>query len=445
MLTIALGAWIFILSGGIANIALPILTRELGVSASEVVWVSVAFQIAAVSCTIPFAGLSETIGVRRMFVIGLAVFALGGVLCGLAGNFTQLTLARVLQGLGAAGISSVNAALVRRIVPEHLLGRAIASLAIVLGAAQGAAPLVGTFVLEYANWRWLFFYDLPLTGSAILLALYAIPRDTGLSGRFDRLSAALCVPTLGLGFFALDRLARGPDRAAPYLLLAVACAAGVLLVRRQRGRDRPLFPVDLLTLPRFALPAGVSALTYGAQAVALTALPFLLMSSLDMALFEAGLLISVLPLATLLVSPVAGCLCDRFPALPLNLFGCLVTAVGFLAIYLIGARDERALLTAGIVVIGVGFALFQNHNAKTLILGAPARRMAAAGGVQSTVRVIGQMLGPALVGISFHLFAERGTAVAILLGVGLCLAGAILAAMLAALDRRNRQSAPDPH
>ena len=107
---------IFMLSRGITTIALPHLAAELRVSEADIVWISVAFQLAAVGTTIPFAGLAESLGFRRVYVAGLLVYTLGSVACGFSTDFTQLTAARVLQGLGSAGISSVNAALVRRIV-----------------------------------------------------------------------------------------------------------------------------------------------------------------------------------------------------------------------------------------------------------------------------------------------------------------------------------------
>ena len=426
MVTIALGAWLFMLSGGIANIALPHLAQEFGVPESEIVWVAVGFQIAAVALTIPLAGLAEILGVRRVYVGGLIVYMLGAIACSMANDFTALTLARVLQGIGAAGISSVNAALVRRIVPPHLLGRGIASLTIVVGAAQGAAPLVGSTILEFASWRWLFLYDLPLGLFTVAIALVSIPRDATSTQRFDLLSAVLCVPALGLSFFALDRLARDPGDAIGLASLAVGLTSLVILVRRQRGRDKPLFPTDLFALARFSIPAASSIAMYAAQAVALVALPFLLVGSLDMSVIEAGILISVLPVATLLTSPLAGYFCDRFPRASFNAFGSLCMAIGLACAIVVAPMKDKVLLTVAIGLVGFGFAFFQNDNAKSMILGAPVHRMAAAGGVQSTVRVIGQMLGPALVGISFHASSDNGVFISLAIGIVLCLIGAIL-------------------
>ena len=436
MLTISLGAWLFMLSGGIANIALPRLALELDVPEAEIVWLSVAFQIAAVSLTIPLAAVSEVIGIRRVYVGGLVVYMLGGALCGLATGFTQLALARVLQGLGAAGISSVNAALIRRIVPRHQLGRGIAIMSVVIGAAQGAAPIVGSFILSVANWRWLFFYDMPLGILAVWLALRAIPPDSKSDRRLDFVSAALCIPALGLSFFALDRVARAPSGTAGLVALGVGLTALVLLILRQRGRPRPLFPVDLFRLPRFALPSLTSVSMYAAQGLGLTALPFVLVRALNLPLIEAGVLISVMPLATLFTAPVAGFCIDRFPRSPFGALGAIITGSGFGLAHFGGAGHSRLLVMIAIVMMGIGFALFQNHNAKAMILGAPPDRMGAAGGVQSTARVIGSMLGPALVGISFHAFGEHGATISLTIGIGLAVAGALAGLLYAWIARR---------
>lgn len=435
MATICLGAWLFMLSGGIANIALPRLSAELGVPEADIVWVAVAFQIAAVSTTIPLAGLAEAIGIRRVYIGGLVVYVLGSMACGFSTDFVQLTLARVLQGLGAAGMSSVNAALVRQIVPARMLGRGISTLAMVVGAAQGAAPIIGSAILEVAHWRWLFFYDLPLVAVTIALALHAIPPDRTVGHHFDITSAVLCVPALGLCFFGLDRLAWDPVNPVAYAILGLGLATLALLVRRETRRDRPLFPTDLFRLPSFALPAMTSVAMYGAQGLALTALPFVLVDRLALSLIEAGILISLCPLATLLASPVVGALTDRFPRVAFSAFGGLVAAGGF-GLCLLAARGHlHWLMMAGIIAIGLGFALFQNHNAKSLILAAPARRVGAAGGVQSTMRVVGQMTGPALVGISFHTFGAAGALAAMGAGIGLTLLGAGLGFRYMSLDR----------
>ncbi|MEO3480387.1 MFS transporter [Phaeobacter sp. CAU 1743] len=437
ILTMALSAWLFILGGGITNIALPYLTDEFGVVEAQVVWITVAFQLAAVSCTIPLAGLSETVGIRNTYVAGLVVYGLGSISCGLAGDFTQLTIARVLQGLGAAAMSSANAPLLRRCVPDKMLGRVLSMFAVIVGAAQGAAPIIGSTILYIASWRWLFFYDLPITLTALALALYALPRDKNIATRFDYASAFLTIPTLGLSFYALDRLARDPGAPVIYGMLGIALISGVLLERRQRGRDRPLFPVDLFRLPRFVLPGAVSALTFGAQATALTALPFLFVSSLDMTLLSAGALISILPLVTLMMAPVSGYLSDRFIMLPLSTFGCLLMAGGFAGIWAVADTHSQALITVMLVLLGAGFAFFQNHNSKVMILAAPLNRMGAAGGVQSTSRVVGMMAGPALVGICFHAFGDRGTLAAILLGLALSLIAATCGAIATVLNRRD--------
>lgn len=437
-LTIALGAWLFILSGIITNIALPRLTDVLGVAEADIVWITVAFQLAAVSCTIPLAGLSELVGIRNMFVGGLVVFAIGSTLCGVADDFAQLTAARGIQGLGAAGISSVNAALLRRVVSERMLGRSLGLLAIIIGGAQAAAPIVGSFLLEVATWRWIFLHSLPITFATIALALHALPGDQRLHYPFDYLSAALCVPMLGLGFFSIDRLARDPANTTAIALFGLAVLCGVMLVRRQKGRERPLFPIDLFVIPAFILRGAVAACTFGAQALALTALPFLFVSSLGMSILEAGALISFLPLAMLATVPLSGYLPDRFPSWPISSVGCFMMFLAFIAIYIAGETPDQSLLIGCMLLLGSGFAFFQSHNARAMILAAPAHRMGPAGGIQSTSRVVGQMVGPALVGISFHLFGTNGTAISMLMGATLALAGATFGLIASLYQKANR-------
>src|SRR5438132_12535296 len=114
-----------VLDGAIANVALPTIARELGTNASSSIWIVNAYQLAITVTLLPLAALGDRLGYRRVYLAGLAVFTLGSLACALSHTLTELTAARVLQGLGAGGVMSINAALVRFTYPKHLLGRAI--------------------------------------------------------------------------------------------------------------------------------------------------------------------------------------------------------------------------------------------------------------------------------------------------------------------------------
>ncbi|MBW8721704.1 MAG: MFS transporter, partial [Polaromonas sp.] len=142
LLVIILGIVMAVLDGTIVNLALPDITRELNATPAQSIWVINAYQVATLALLLPLATLGDIIGYRRVYLAGMAVFTLASLLCALADSLTTLALARVLQGLGAAGLMSVNTALVRLIYPKHLLGRGIAINSLVVATASVAGPSI---------------------------------------------------------------------------------------------------------------------------------------------------------------------------------------------------------------------------------------------------------------------------------------------------------------
>src|SRR5271165_2390047 len=146
----------------IANMALPIISRDLSVSASQSVWVILAYQLAMVATILPFAALGETVGHSRVYVAGIAVFTASSLACALAPSLIGLCIARGLQGLGASALMSMNTALVRYIYPSRQLGRGVGLVALVVAVGFALGPTVAAAIMATTNsWGWLFAINVP--------------------------------------------------------------------------------------------------------------------------------------------------------------------------------------------------------------------------------------------------------------------------------------------
>src|SRR5215468_12155065 len=152
---IALGITMSVLDSTIVNVALPTIARDFRATSAASIWVINAYQLAILLVLLPFASLGEIVGYRRVSQAGLAVFTLASLGCAFAPNLLALSLARVIQGIGAAGIMSVNGALVRHTYPHHYLGRAVGINAFVVASAAAIGPTIASAVLAVAHWRWL--------------------------------------------------------------------------------------------------------------------------------------------------------------------------------------------------------------------------------------------------------------------------------------------------
>jgi DHA2 family multidrug resistance protein-like MFS transporter len=412
--TIVLAVFMSVLDSAIANIALPTIARELEASAAGSIWVVNAYQLAITILLLPFASLGEILGYRRVYVVGLAIFTVASLCCALAPSLPTLALARVLQGMGAAGIMSVNGALVRFIYPRRLIGRGIGMVAVVVAIAAALGPTVAAAILAVASWHWLFAVNLPAAVVA-LAAARALPRNRGVARRFDGLSALLNALFFGLLIITIDGAAHGQGAALIAAEAVGAVAAGVALVLRQLPQSAPLLPVDLLRIPLFTLSLATSVCSFTAQMLAYVALPFYFEDILGRTHVETGLLMTPWPLTTGAMALIAGRLGERCSAGVLGGIGLALFASGLALLALLPAAPSGVDIIWRMVICGFGFGLFQTPNNRAIITSAPRERSGGASGMLPTARLLGQTTGAALAALMFALFAERATTIALVM------------------------------
>ena len=275
ILAIALGLTLAVLDGAIANVALPTIARDLDASPASSIWVVNAYQLAVTVSLLPLASLGDIFGYRRVYQWGLVVFTIASLGCALSDSLLTLTIARIVQGFGAAGIMSVNGALVRFIYPRRWLGRGVGLNATIGSIASAIGPTVAAGILSVGPWPWLFAVNVPLGALAIPIALRALPFTPSSGVRFDAWSAAWSALTFGLLITAIAGLGHGEGASFAGAELCGAMVFGFVLVTRQLAQRSPMLPVDLLRIPLFALSVATSICSFVAQSMALVSLPFL--------------------------------------------------------------------------------------------------------------------------------------------------------------------------
>lgn len=424
--TIWLGLAMAVMDGSIANVALPAIAEDLKTSPSFSIWIINGYQLAVTISLLPLASLGEIIGYRRVYLFGLALFTMASLFCALSHDLVLLTAARVIQGFGAAGLMSVNAALVRFTYPHRLLGRGIGYNALVVALSAAAGPTLASAILSLGHWPWLFAINIPLGITALTIGYRALPAPPRAEHPFDWRSAVLSASTFGLGIAAIDSIGHG-EAAALYLTeLAIAIISGFLLVRRQQGSRAPLLPLDLLRIPIFALSIATSIASFCAQMLAFTALPFFLRYDFGYSAVEIGLLMTPWPLAVAIAAPLAGWLVERYPAGLLGGIGLVSFAGGLIALAYLPPHPGSLDVIWRMALSGAGFGLFQAPNNRTMIAAAPRERSGGASGMLGTARLLGQTTGAALVALLLARLALAGTQMALLTGTGFALAAAVL-------------------
>jgi DHA2 family multidrug resistance protein-like MFS transporter len=437
IITIALAVLMAVLDISVANIALPTIAMDLHTTAAASIWVVNAYQLTVTVLLLPMSSLGDIYGYRRVYTFGLAMFVLASLCCALSVSLPMLAGARVLQGMGAAGVMSVNTALVRFIFPRAMLGRGLGLNALIVAVSSAAGPSVAAGILSIASWPYLFAVNVPL-GLVALSLTGALPR-TPLSGnRFDIGSALLNGITFGLFIVALDGFAHGENRLVVVLELLAAAAFGVVFVRRQLSLTGPMLPIDLFRIPIFSLSVASSICCFAAQSLGFIALPFLFQVAGGMSQIDTGLLITPWPLTVVIVAPIAGRLSDRLSAGLLGAIGMAGLAAGLTLMALLPAHPAAWNVAWRMVLCGAGFGLFQTPNNKLLIGSAPRERSGAASGMLATARLLGQTTGGALVAVAFGLAQAAGSSVGA--GAVASISGGAAFAALAAVVSSTRMT-----
>jgi DHA2 family multidrug resistance protein-like MFS transporter len=417
LLGIMLGVALASLDTAIANTALPVIAGDLNAAPATSIWVINAYQLAVVATLLPLAALGDLLGPRRVFIAGLAFFTAASLACACADSLLTLAIARVLQGIGAGGIMSVNVALVRLVYPPHRLGRGVGLNALTVGVSFALGPTVASLVLAVAAWPWLFAINVPLGLAALVFSLASLPDRARGEHRFDPATAVLTSLTFATLIFALSAAAQREPMQIVLAALAVSILAGTLLLRRQRGHPAPMLPVDLLRRRMFALSTITAIASFATQGLAFVSLPFYFEQILHRSPVDTGFLITSWPIVVALAAPFAGRLSDDYPPGLLGGIGLAVLCLGMTSLALLPADPRSLDIVVRMAICGAGFGFFQSPNLRALMSSAPPERSGGASGVIAIARLIGQTTGAALVALCFGLFAgQAGATWALVLG-----------------------------
>ena len=414
ILTIALGLTLAVLDGAIANVALPTIARDVHTSPSASIWVVNAYQLAVTISLLPLASLGEIYGYRRIYQGGLVVFTIASLLCALSASLPTLTLARIIQGFGAAGIMSVNGALVRFIYPRRWIGRGVGLNATIGSIASALGPTVAAGILSVGNWPWLFAVNMPLGMLAVPIALRHLPVDAHLRRQVRHRQRGAERVHLRPADHRHRRA--GPRRGHRQCRRRVVHRGrpGLRAGGAADGAPAPLLPVDLLRIPLFALSVATSVCAFVAQSMALVSLPFLFENTLGFDAVATGLLMTPWPLTVAVIAPISGRLADRYPVGILSGCGLTVMAGGPAVAGLLPAHPAPIDIVWRMTICGLGFGFFNTPNNRAIITSAPPVRTGGASGMQATARLLGQTMGAALVALVFGVFPVTGTTASML-------------------------------
>ena len=386
-----------------ALVALPTIAGEYGVDLPTVQWVVLVSFLTMNALLLPLGRMSDLAGRKRLLLIGLVVTGVGGILSFLAPTLPWLYAARAVQGVGAAGLQAVGPPLLVAAFPANERGKAMGVNVTMVSVGLMLGPVLGGLIAGSIGWRYIFLLPVPVALLAAFIGgrvLRETPKTEG--ERFDFPGTALLVLWMLPLFYILNQGSKlGWGSPTILALIAVVVVAFASFMWSQLRSDHPVVALSVFRNRRFTTAVVVAVLNFMAFGATVLLVPFMLQNQLGLEVTKVGLVMSVIPLSSLVLASSGGMLSDRFGAQMMTMIGLLLRAVGMLAMGLLAAGATIGALIAPMIAIGVGQALFQPPNASTLLGALPRRHGGLAGGFLALSRTFGMGLGQVVWGVVF--------------------------------------------
>ena len=393
---LSFGMALCVLDGAIANVALPTIAHDLGVDGSSAVLVVTVYQLVLVMTLLPLSAVGDRIGHRKLFQYGQLLFAAASLLAFFARSLPFLLVVRALQALGSGAVLSISSAMIRQLYSPERLGRGLGFNSVVVSSAAALAPTAGGLILAVASWPWLFAAATPFALASLALGRF-LPNPPPRAEPFDFTGALLCAATFGLIIGGAESAVHGDSPVVSAAIVGIGLVLAVVMVRNQRAEARPVFPVDLLAQPVVALSAIAGFTVFVASMTLLVSLPFRLEHSFGFSPQQVGAMMAPWPLTILFVAPLAGTLSDRYPAGLLGGMGMTLAVAALVLLAFLPTHPAWFDVAWRMSLCGGGFGLFMSPNGRLIIGSSPKERAASAGGLISTIRLVGQASGATLV------------------------------------------------
>jgi EmrB/QacA subfamily drug resistance transporter len=448
--------FMIMLDNTVVNVALPAIKADLGITTSELEWTVAAYALTFASLLLTGGKLGDLLGRRLIFVIGLVVFTLSSLACGLSSSAPELIGARAVQGVGAALMMPATLSIISATFAVRERGTAIGIWAGVSAMALAIGPLLGGLITEHISWNWIFFVNVPIGVLAVVSAFVVVPesRDTSHEQRLD-LPGLL---TSGIGLFSLvyalieaNNYGWGSARILGlFAVAAVALGAFVLLEMRQR---LPLLDLSLFRSGTFAGANLVAILVTLAMFGIFVFFPIYMQTFRGWSPTQAGAALLPWTVMVVIFAPIAGKLSDHVGSRWLISGGMSVVAICCLWLSTVTLHSSFWHMLPGFILGGLGMSFVMTPMSAAAMGAAPVAKAGVASGVLNTFRQVGVALG---IGITGAIVANRaaayagpppqafvyGLTFAMKVSAGICLGGAIAAAVLIRRYRHAESAQP---
>ncbi|MBB3904836.1 MFS transporter [Methylobacterium brachythecii] len=407
--TCILASSLSFVDGSVVNVGLVALDRDLGSGAAGLQWVINGYLLPLTALLLLGGAVGDRIGRRRTLILGVSLFGIASIACGLASNLGTLVVARIVQGCGAALLLPNSLAILNDTFSGEKRGRAVGIWSAAGAATAALGPLFGGWLIDWIGWRAIFLINLPLALGAVVLAWLYVRRDGESDGEpLDIVGAMLATSGLGAATWGLiSGSEKGHSALGPSgLLFAGALLLVGFVAWERRLGNRAMMPPALFGTWSFAGLTLLTFLLYGALGVMLILVPYVLIEGAGYSSTAAGAALLPLPAIIAVGSPILGGLAGRMGSRTLLIGGPLIVAAGFLLLLRTGAGSGYwSTVFPGLALTAIGMACAVAPLTTAVLASVDDRHSGSAAGFNSAVARAGGLLATGLIG---SILAARG-------------------------------------
>jgi EmrB/QacA subfamily drug resistance transporter len=401
LIAVSLGIMMVGLDATVVAIANPAIAQDLHADLAGLQWVTNGYLLALAVSLITAGRMADRLGRKRVFLIGVAGFAIASVAVGLSNSIGLVIMFRVLQGLAGALLQPASLAIVRNTFPPAKLNMAIGIWSGTSGLSIASGPIVAGLLVQHVSWQSVFYLNAPLAALTLLVGGWVVreSRDRQATGSFDLPGVALLSGALfGLVWGLIKAQSYGFGDPLPLVFFAAAGLLAVVFVLREQRAAHPLLPLRVFRSA--SVSAGTALVTLGFFALfgAFFYLTLYLQQVHGMGPVEAGVRLLPMTAMVIVASPVAGALTARFGPRPPLVAGMLLSAVALFGLSRLSVDAPYASLWPWFLITGMGFGAVVVAGTEAIVGNLPEHQAGLAGGIQQTGSQIGGVLGTTILG-----------------------------------------------
>ncbi|MFT8315530.1 MAG: MFS transporter [Clostridium sp.] len=384
------------LDSSIVNIALPMMSRHLGVEINSIQWVVTSYLIVISAFVLIFGKLSDKFGKVIIFNYGFLIFGLGSFLCTISQSLSFLVFSRIVQAVGAAMYMSANQSIIAVVFPQNERGRALGLLGSTVAIGTMLGPALGGIMVQLFNWQSIFIINIPISIFAFIAGKLILPKEkiNKSASAFDLKGAILFMVFIVALFWALlsgEDLRWSNGKIIISLIISILC--GLSFYFTEKKVEDPVVDLSMFQNKLFDISILCAFISFAVLFCVNIIQPFYLQDAMKISPATSGLLMMAVPISIAVVAPISGYLSDRLSGEILTVLGLLTMSIGLFTMSLLSLNSNYIYITFSIAIIGIGNGLFQAPNNAIVMSLVSKDKLGVVGSINALVRNMGMVSG----------------------------------------------------